>query len=340
MYLVLTQNEVTPFGSLVPNRHASSEDYRYGFNNKEKDDEVKGEGNSMDYGNRLYDTRNGRFFSRDPLEGKYAMFSPYSAFANNPIFYVDKDGNENIIYVVNVPDGKGNKSMSNKELQKRIDKANSILKSKAENGGYELKTRYILYNPDSYSIAGIKKGPLNRRFLDKTDGVILIGEAENVKNYDLKNKITGFDESHNASGSKGWQPLVYPDTGGVIINPENTISGSKRGGQIDTETTNFDEQVYLMLHSSGHMSKTPLNWDDHINNGPNIMQDGNAKGDYLRSNPANRVKDLWSSKLELNSAFRKRMITNFGDKPASDNYDKNREKSKNQVGPVKEDGTF
>ena len=160
----------------------------------EKDDELKGEGNSMDFGNRIYDPRIGRFFSTDLLEKKYPMFSPYSAFANNPIFYVDKDGNENIIYVVNVPDGKGKKTMSNNELQKRIDKANSILSSKAEKGGYELKTRYVLYNPDNYSIAGVKKGPLNRRFLDKTDGVVLMGHAEDIKSYDLKNKITGYAE--------------------------------------------------------------------------------------------------------------------------------------------------
>ena len=324
---------------MVPTRHGAEDSYRYGFNGMEKDDEVKGEGNSLDYGNRLYDTRNGRFFSRDALEGKYPMYSPYSAFANNPIFYVDKDGNENIIYVINVPDGKGKKSMSNKELQKRIDKANSILSSKAEKGGYELKTRYVLYNPDSYSITGVKKGPLNRRFLDKTDGVILMGNAEDIKSYDLKNKITGFDKEHNSPAPNGW--LVYPQPG--ADNPENTNTGSKRGGQIDTETTDFDEQVYLMLHSAGHMDKrehTMYDGDDHINRGPNIMQSGTEKSLYLIRNPTKRTKDLWSSKLELNSIFKNRMIRNFGDKPASDNYDKNKEKSKNQVGPLKEDGTF
>lgn len=44
-----------PFGSLVPNRHGSSGSYRYGFNGKEKDDEIKGEGNSIDFGSRMYD---------------------------------------------------------------------------------------------------------------------------------------------------------------------------------------------------------------------------------------------------------------------------------------------
>ncbi|HWJ29919.1 MAG TPA: hypothetical protein VNS32_25490, partial [Flavisolibacter sp.] len=41
--------------------------YRYGFNGKENDDEVKGEGNQQDYGMRVYDTRLGKFLSVDPL---------------------------------------------------------------------------------------------------------------------------------------------------------------------------------------------------------------------------------------------------------------------------------
>ncbi|MFH6990836.1 hypothetical protein ACHRVW_24215, partial [Flavobacterium collinsii] len=39
-----------PFGMLVPNRHADTKEYRYGFNGKEKDNEIRGgQGNSYDY---------------------------------------------------------------------------------------------------------------------------------------------------------------------------------------------------------------------------------------------------------------------------------------------------
>lgn len=37
--------------------------YRYGFNGKENDNEVKGEGNQQDYGMRIYDPRLGKFLS-------------------------------------------------------------------------------------------------------------------------------------------------------------------------------------------------------------------------------------------------------------------------------------
>lgn len=92
---------------LVPNRHESSESYRYGFNGKEKDDEIKGgEGDTYDYGFRMYDPRIGRFFSVDPLTAKFPSWSPYAYAFNNPILNIDLDGLEGLsnshrIYFVN-----------------------------------------------------------------------------------------------------------------------------------------------------------------------------------------------------------------------------------------------
>jgi len=65
--------------------------YRFAFNGKEKDDEIKGAGNSYDYGMRMYDSRLGRWLSTDPLQKKYANLSSYQFCANNPIMFVDPD---------------------------------------------------------------------------------------------------------------------------------------------------------------------------------------------------------------------------------------------------------
>ena len=77
---------------LVPNRHGSSNSYRYGFNGKEKDDELKGIGNSYDFGARMLDPRVGRWFARDPLSQKYPYDSPYMFSGNSPISMMDPDG--------------------------------------------------------------------------------------------------------------------------------------------------------------------------------------------------------------------------------------------------------
>lgn len=66
--------------------------YRYGFNGKENDNEVKGEGNSIDFGDRVHDPRLGRFLSLDRLSNKFPGESNYSYAGNNPILQVDVDG--------------------------------------------------------------------------------------------------------------------------------------------------------------------------------------------------------------------------------------------------------
>lgn len=81
-----------PFGMLLPGRHANTSDYRYGFNGKEMDNEIKGEGNSYDFGARMYDPRIGRFFSIDAYAEYFAGNSPYSYAMNSPLIFEDHNG--------------------------------------------------------------------------------------------------------------------------------------------------------------------------------------------------------------------------------------------------------
>ena len=69
-------------------------DYRYGFNGKEGDDEVKGDDNQQDYGMRIYDPRVARFLSVDPITREYPELTPYQFASNTPIQAVDLDGLE------------------------------------------------------------------------------------------------------------------------------------------------------------------------------------------------------------------------------------------------------
>ena len=52
----------------MPGRTFNSTSYRYGFDGMEKDDEIKGGGNSYTTLHRQYDSRLGRWFSTDPEE--------------------------------------------------------------------------------------------------------------------------------------------------------------------------------------------------------------------------------------------------------------------------------
>ena len=85
----------------MPGRQFNSDSYRYGFNGKENDNEVKGiTGSQQDYGKRIYDPRLGRFLSVDPLTGKFAMLTPYQFASNRPIDGIDIDGLEHESYTI------------------------------------------------------------------------------------------------------------------------------------------------------------------------------------------------------------------------------------------------
>jgi RHS repeat-associated protein len=91
---VLTAQDYYPFGMIMPGRsYQGSGNYRYGFNGMEKDDEVKGSGNSYSTEFRKFDPRIGRWFSLDNYAHFYPSISPYSFSANSPLVFKDTDGN-------------------------------------------------------------------------------------------------------------------------------------------------------------------------------------------------------------------------------------------------------
>jgi RHS repeat-associated protein len=114
------------YGMQMPGRFGG-ESARYGFNGMEKDDEVKGEGNSYTTEFRQYDPRVGRWLSIDPLFKNFPWQSPYVAFDNNPIINNDPKG----AAAENQTDGPGDRKKKLKAKQKSLkDKAFELPLSK------------------------------------------------------------------------------------------------------------------------------------------------------------------------------------------------------------------
>ena len=67
---------------------------RYLYQGQEMDDEVKGVGNSYDFGARMLDPRLGRFFAIDPLAPKYPHNSPYAFSENRVLDAIELEGLE------------------------------------------------------------------------------------------------------------------------------------------------------------------------------------------------------------------------------------------------------
>jgi RHS repeat-associated protein len=93
---VKTHADYYPFGMEMEGRTASSLNYRYGFNGKEKDasGEFSASQTHYDYGFRIYNPVWGKFLSVDPLTGKYPDLTTYGFAGNCPIWLIDKKGQE------------------------------------------------------------------------------------------------------------------------------------------------------------------------------------------------------------------------------------------------------
>ncbi|MFN7910298.1 MAG: RHS repeat domain-containing protein [Bacteroidota bacterium] len=84
-----------PFGMEMPGRKWVSSDYRYSFNGKEDDKEINS--GAQDFGLREYDSRLGRFFSKDPYSRFLPNKTPYCFAGNSPITFIDEDGGFQVI---------------------------------------------------------------------------------------------------------------------------------------------------------------------------------------------------------------------------------------------------
>ncbi|PUZ29352.1 hypothetical protein DCC81_07815 [Chitinophaga parva] len=152
---VVDASDYYPFGLLMPERSFSSANkYRYGFNGKENDNEIKGEGNQQDYGMRIYDPRVGRFLSLDPLSAQYPGLTPYQFSSNRPIDGIDIDGKEwgqsNVLdYVV----GQGFTLLTNNVLRIKVINDSKIItnpdaiKTKAELFAASVEATYTNFHP-------------------------------------------------------------------------------------------------------------------------------------------------------------------------------------------------
>ena len=164
-----------PFGSPMDGRTFGS--FRYGFNGKENDNEVKGAGSQQDYGMRIYDTRMGRFLSIDPLAKSYPWYTPYQFAGNKPIWAIDVDGLEEHIL-------SDNNSVFGPYSHDYIGKYNSLIEithaqyiEQAQNGNYAGAINVIRINYQLYKLGKPTFYDISSK--NYSDGLI-IGESNEL----------------------------------------------------------------------------------------------------------------------------------------------------------------
>jgi RHS repeat-associated protein len=99
---MLETHDYYAFGFDMPGRHGGVADYEFSFNGK-LDDKWNGNTSAYsDFGNRISDNRLGRWMSEDAHRYKYPSLSPYQMMANNPIIFKDKNGDDIIVYGIDI----------------------------------------------------------------------------------------------------------------------------------------------------------------------------------------------------------------------------------------------
>lgn len=89
---ILQETEYFPFGLSIP-RSGNDAVNKYQYNGKEKQPET----GYLDYGARMYMPEIGRWGVVDRFSEKYFDFSPFSYGANNPIRFIDMNGDSIIV---------------------------------------------------------------------------------------------------------------------------------------------------------------------------------------------------------------------------------------------------
>ncbi|MFZ1610184.1 MAG: RHS repeat-associated core domain-containing protein [Chitinophagales bacterium] len=168
---------------LTPGRNWSAgSEYRFGFGGQEQIDEVNGNGNSLSYKFRIYDSRLGRFFSVDYLAPKYPWYTPYQFAGNTPIQAKDLEGSEPQFIILEIAKFV-NKKMNDagmKSTEKRVATDNLWGTAKLYISGNKEIAENIAINSE---LPGIHNGPADalRHSLWNALNTQIVGEEEAKK---------------------------------------------------------------------------------------------------------------------------------------------------------------
>lgn len=227
-----------PFGMLLVGRNwEGGSEYRFGFNGKENTDDIYGNDNAVDFGARLYDNRLGRWFSVDQLYKKYSWINPYAYNFNNPISYIDKDGQEPTrVLSGTIEDAiKYFRKNNLTDVSDIIAHLNAETKRVYKAGENESGVVRYVYTEDNGWV------DLYHYFAVQVNGVIAMDAAEQIQEWSDKN--SGYSYEDLPSNSFGARAKIWKRVEKVVGNKyKTTVKELKRGEELyEAVETQFKE---------------------------------------------------------------------------------------------------
>ena len=254
--------------------------YRFGFNGQEKVNEWAGIGNFLEFSERGYDSRIGRFLRVDPIASDFPMQTPYQFAFNNPIWMIEYEGLEGVpTSVTNLDYGKILDSYPS-DGQKLLRKVGSSLNWLAPGTNTCAIKMSEAFNLAGYKIPTAKQAPKGVRVqtgnkkVDKSNNYILDAKSfgkflnsiqkptykfENLNTDEAINKA--LDEIHKSDDLKGIMVLsagnedAYRATGHVDFVYEDfmwDVSIESYGGKDldsylkENKEANFKLEIWVL----------------------------------------------------------------------------------------------
>ncbi|MFH6996033.1 thrombospondin type 3 repeat-containing protein [Flavobacterium sp. FlaQc-48] len=249
---VLSYSDYYPFGMQVPTRHGQSDSYRYGFQGQEMDNELKGEGNSLNYTFRMHDPRIGRFFAIDPLASKYPWNSSYAFSENRVMDGIELEGAEHLnMHVYRVFKGAGGKY---EMLQQRSYTQHNY----GDWTGTKSQNQYNIYGTDGM-VSAIFTG--DNAHLKMTRAGVVIGKTHDIGTVAHLKKAANWYAKSNSREAKNFRET----TRNVAVAASSIVAAPlilEGGAAILAEQT---FSVSLAKTGISALAQYSVNSDDNIN---------------------------------------------------------------------------
>lgn len=235
------------------------EKYRYGYNGKEKDDEnFVG---AYDFGARIYNPLTGTFHSLDPRKNEFPYLSPYIYGANNPILYLDEDGEGPITYGVHY----------------------FFVTLGGKTGIGKVNSSYVLESGIAYDAAGVTKyetvskthkNPGNLVFGAEVGGSVgyrYQGYAGFIQAQEGYSIDLGFEGKSSKSGKFGVGLEFVKKGFAITFGPALGFASSKSNDNVILSISITREEISTL--KGWAQTNNSIAWELHIDNAEEIFND-------------------------------------------------------------------
>ena len=173
--------------------------YGFGFQGQMRDDDISGQGKLYTAEYWKYDSRLGRRWNVDPVI-KYHE-SPYAAFGNNPVWFIDPNGADSTTYFYSEVDEDELNRIA--EVSKEIDRRNGLT-----------ETQYQVFATEDDFKTAIDNGEVN---LNKKNDLV----------FSVKYGKIGDAEFDNVVG-RAWRQLIFFHNGKALYGGALSISAYEK----------------------------------------------------------------------------------------------------------------